>query len=336
MRVLVTGASGFLGQAVVGAAAQAGHEVVALVRPTASVENLGWPETITIVRGDLRQRGAWTSSLDVDALIHLAAAPSGDLPTQFAGTVVATENLLSEIDWSQIKRFVHVSSFSVYNFAALRWNGLLDENTELEPNPMGRDAYTTTKLIQERLVVNACDEHETDLCIIRPGAIFGPGKTWNFGRVLSAKGLDFVFSPGARTRFTHVDNCADAIVRAVDAPEAAGGVYNIVDDDLPTFRQFYRLCRTMGAPVGRMVPVPWWAIASAGWMIDKANQILFKGRAKLPEMLSYPRQHVQWKPIRYSNERAKRDLGWFPKIGLQDGVSQMVTQSTTTDRIPTS
>lgn len=324
MKVLVTGASGFLGRAVVRAASHAGHEVIAMVRPTARTDGLGWSGNVTIVRGDLRQRGAWIDAMSVDAVIHLAAAASGDLPTQFAGTVVATENLLRQLDWPAIRRFVHISSFSVYDFSSIRSGAVLDEAVPLEPTPMRRDAYTTTKLIQERLVVEACEGHSTPLTIIRPGAIFGPGKTWNFGRVGSLKGLDFVFAPNARARLTHVENCAEAIVRALDAPSAAGGIYNIVDDDLPTFGQFYKMCRANGAPVGRMVPVPWWLLASAGWMIDRMNQRLFKGRAKLPEMLSYPRQHVQWKPIRYSNERAKRDLGWYPRVALAAGVTAMI------------
>jgi 2-alkyl-3-oxoalkanoate reductase len=333
MKVLITGASGFLGRAVVRAAADAGHDVIALVRPTARIERLGWPENVKVVRGDLRQRGAWIEAMLVDAVIHLAAAASGDLPTQFAGTVVATENLLGQLDWTTLRRFVHISSFSVYDFSSIRSGAVLDEAVPLEPDPMGRDAYTTTKLIQERLVVSACEEHATPLAIIRPGAIFGPGKTWNYGRVFSARGFDFVFAPNAQARLTHVENCADAIVRAVDAPSAAGGIYNIVDDDLPTFSQFHSMCRANGAPVGRSVPVPWWVVASSGWVIDRINRSLFKGRAKLPEMLSYPRQHVQWKPIRYSNARAKHDLGWQPHVRVAAGVEAMIATDLANERM---
>ena len=55
MKVLITGASGFLGRSVVRAASAAGHEVVALVRPTADISGYGWPDTVEILRGDLRQ-----------------------------------------------------------------------------------------------------------------------------------------------------------------------------------------------------------------------------------------------------------------------------------------
>src|SRR5690349_7183633 len=114
MKVLVTGASGFLGKSVVRAAADAGHQVLALVRPMAKVDALRWPGEVCVIRGDLRQVGGWAKQLEgIEAVAHLAAAPTGDLPTQLSGTVVATENLLNSLPAS-VRRFVHVSSFSVY------------------------------------------------------------------------------------------------------------------------------------------------------------------------------------------------------------------------------
>src|SRR5689334_22568255 len=120
MKVLVTGASGFLGREVVRAASAAGHDVLALVRPTANVDALDWPNDVRVLRGDLRQVGDWSTQLGgVKAVAHLAAAASGDLPTQFSGTVVATENLLRFLPMSSLRRFAHVSSFSVYDYESV-------------------------------------------------------------------------------------------------------------------------------------------------------------------------------------------------------------------------
>ena len=125
MKVLVTGASGFLGRAVVPAVAAAGHEVIALVRPTAAIDSLAWPNSIAILRGDLRQLGDWSTQLgDVEAVVHLAAASSGDLPTQFSGTVAATEKFLDHLPMRSLRRFVHVSSFSVYDYSAVGFRGV--------------------------------------------------------------------------------------------------------------------------------------------------------------------------------------------------------------------
>ncbi len=324
MKILVTGASGFLGRAVVRAAAAAGHDVCALVRPIADISNFTWPDTVEILRGDLRQKGGWSSRIDVDAVVHLAAAPSGDLTTQFAGTVQATENLLESLDLQSLQRFVHVSSFSVYDFAAVPLNGLVDETTPIEPIPDARDAYTITKIAQECLVKDTCSLAGTSCVILRPGAIYGPEKSWDFGRALSTSSFDFIFAPNATFALTYVDNCSEAIVKAVTAPSVSGTILNIVDDNLPTFRQFYDACRSAGAPTGRPVHVPWILLSALGLGVRLLNSVAFHNRAKLPEFLSYRRQQARWKPRTYNNALAKAELGWVPTIGLSEGAFLMI------------
>ena len=119
MRLLVTGAGGFLGNATVDAVHAAGHEVVALVRPTTDTAGLGWRERgITPIVGDLLEPGDWIRAVMVDAVVHLAAAMSGSLSEQLAATVLATERLLDALNLDALTRFVHVSSLSVYDFTA--------------------------------------------------------------------------------------------------------------------------------------------------------------------------------------------------------------------------
>ena len=99
MKVLVTGAGGFLGRVVVAEAVAAGHEVKAMHRPASLPQAGAVPAGVMVVPGDLRQPGIWRDALgDVDAVIHCAAAASGDIATQLAGTVLATENLLAALE----------------------------------------------------------------------------------------------------------------------------------------------------------------------------------------------------------------------------------------------
>lgn len=326
MRVLVTGASGFLGRAVVKAANASGHEVIALVRPTAKVESLNWPSSVHVLRGDLRQLGEWSNQLtDIEAVVHLAAAASGDLHTQFSGTVLATEKLLAQLPMSSLLRFVHVSSFSVYDYEAVGFHGTLSETTPVEPKPETRDAYTITKILQERLVVRACEITKTPLVIIRPGAIVGPDKNWGFGRVIKLGRFDIIFSPAAKFPLTYVDNCAGAIVKALDAPVPSGSIYNIVDDNLPSYGRFHRLGRRFcSTDVGPALYVPSFAVWLIGWAVALTNRLAFGGRAKLPEFLDRRRQRVRWRAMSYTNRSAKQDLGWSPSVPLDAAMPSLI------------
>lgn len=319
MRVFVTGAGGFLGRAVVAAAKAAGHDVVALVRP-ASAGRGGFPDGVTEVAGDLRQRGDWVAALtDVDAVVHCAAA-FGDLASQLAGTVLATEHLLDALPAS-VRRIVHVSSLSVYDFDAPR--GTLDEATPLEAQPLRRDAYTQTKLIQERLVRDYAAQRGTGLVVVRPGAIYGPGKDWDAGRGLKAGRFDLIFAPGARMRLIHVDNCAEAIVAALTAPLDGPLIVNLIDPEQPSHWRYHRLASRAGVATGVPVPIPYVAVLGLGLAARVASKLFFRGRARLPEMLDLPRQRVRWRPLRYPGERARQALGWTPRVDLTRGVSTL-------------
>ena len=317
MRVLVTGASGFLGRSVVRQCVEAGHETIALVRPLADLSRLRWPETVRVVRGDLRQKGDWCAEIgEVDAVIHLAAGTSGGLPDQLMASVVATENLLGCLAGLSIRRFIHCSSFSVYDFEAVR--GRLTETSPIEDRPDRRDAYTWTKIVQERLVRDFCGTAGWQCIILRPGQIFGPGKLWDQGAALKVGHWDLLFAPLSRMRLTYVDNCAAAFVQALAAERA--GTYNIVDDDLPSHAAYHRLCKRAGIQTGVAIPIPWLLVLLGGYAVRVINRLFFRGRAKLPEFLDLPRQRARWKPLRYGNDRVKQDFGWQPANSLREAI----------------
>ena len=182
MKLLITGASGFLGKFVVEAALQRNHQIKAVVRPASDETRLAWHNhpDVELIRLDLRQPRGLTEALEsVDAVIHLIATKAGDFYTQFAGTVICTENLLSALVASDVSRLVAISTFSVYDYLALNHNDLLDENAPIENHPLQRDEYAQTKLIQEELFRDFEREQEGKVTIIRPGMIYGQDNLWN-------------------------------------------------------------------------------------------------------------------------------------------------------------
>lgn len=320
MKVFVTGAAGFLGSAVAETAMAAGHQVAALHRPTS---RLGCDEVQAVV-GDLRQPGVWREALaGCDAVIHCAAAASGDLATQLAGTVLATENLLAALP-AKLQRFVHVSSFSVYDFGAPGPFGALTEQARLEQAAERRDAYTQTKLLQEEMVRTHCREQGIPLVVVRPGAIYGPGKDWDFGSAMKLGNLDLIFAPFARMRLVYVDDCARALVAALEAPVEGEVVVNVVGDDQPTHWSFHRRAKREGATVGIAVPVPYAFVRALGGAAWLASRLFFGGRARLPEMLDLPRQEARWRNLRYPTTQAKSRLSWTECTRLNEGLNSMI------------
>src|SRR5258706_15160241 len=159
-------------------------------------------------------------------------------------SVVTTRNLLeASLHENRLKRFVNISSFSVYANTHKSWSRLLDESSPVETHAHLRgEAYCFAKIKQDGIVEEYGDKFGIPYVTVRPGYVYGPGNTTIPSRV----GIDtfgvFLHLGGSNTiPLTYVDNCAEAIALAGLRRGVDGDVFNIVDDDLPTSRQFLRL-----------------------------------------------------------------------------------------------
>jgi 2-alkyl-3-oxoalkanoate reductase len=230
MKALVTGANGFLGRHVVDALKARGHAVRAMVRPAAQLQELGWAASLEITRADLRSSRDLEPAFDgIDTLVHLAAAVSGGDDTQFASTVVGTERLLGAMARTSCKRVVLVSSFSVYDWSAIR--GTLDSPLEPIPDLYQRDGYTIAKAWQERVTRRAAEQHGWELTVLRPGFIWGRDQAYVAALGQRVGTLHIVIGPMTRMPLTHVENCADLCAAAAGHPRAAGRTFNVVDGE---------------------------------------------------------------------------------------------------------
>jgi 2-alkyl-3-oxoalkanoate reductase len=329
MKFLVTGANGFLGSYVVLEALRQGHAVRAMVRPAADVAKLGWPQTdqLEVVRADLRSRNGLVDAIrGVDSVIHLAAAKSGDVYTQYAGTVVATENLLASMTEAGVRRIVAISSFSVYDMVRASPLAALDEQSPLESDALNRDAYAHTKLVQERLIRDHAAANQWSLVVLRPGMIWGRDNLLNAWIGMPA-GQRFWIRTGAWAKIplTYVENCAEAIVMAATSKAAQGQTFNIVDDGAPTQREFTRMLLRRMTPRRRVIPVSYGLLRLTAGSLAFINRWFLGNRARVPSLLVPCRLAARGRPLNYSNRRIKSVLGWTPRYGLAQGLDRSLS-----------
>jgi nucleoside-diphosphate-sugar epimerase len=328
MKLLVTGASGFLGRHIVAQAVKRGHDVRAQVRPVSDIKGLGWEghPRVQVVRADLRSKAGLDQIVEgVDAVVSNAACKAGDFYTQFAGTVVTTENLLEAMANAGVKRLVAVSTFSVYGFLKMRDNALLDEESPIDTDPIDRDEYAQTKLVQEELAREFAKEHDGHVTVVRPGVIYGRDNLWT-ARIGMELGPNRCLVVGGRTVLpvTYVENCAQAIVFAAEKEQAVGQTYNIVDDDLPTHRQYLRALNRHQKPKMKSLPMPWLVMRLLAALALGVNKLFLGRRAKVPSILRPAALHARCKPAAYTNKLIKDSLGWSPHYGLDEAMQRSV------------
>ena len=261
MRVLVTGATGFVGSAVVRAMlTRTEHELICQARTGSNLGRLQPVlEGVQAGRADVMVANLLSRAdcaklvVDADVIIHCAAGMGGGATNIYMNTVVATRNLLDSMSDGRRRRLVLVSSFGVYGTAGLPRGALVNEDTPIESHPERRDGYVLAKLHQEEIVREYAARLGFDLVVARPGVVYGPGGYDPLsGRIgLTLPGLFLSMGGNNLLPLSYVDNCADALVVAAIAPQAAGLTLNLHDDDLRTCREYLRRYRDEVGPCAR-------------------------------------------------------------------------------------
>ncbi len=327
--VAVTGATGFLGRRVVRRLAQDGLHIRCAVRPSSDVEGLRrfvgerlWRQ-IDIQQVRLASLEDCRRFLqDVEIVFHLAAALKGGPAAMFANTVVPTRRLVQAACEQRVTRFVLVSSLGVYGAALLPKGAVLDETVPVDPRPYLRDPYTYSKVVQEEVAWQAQQEHGLPLVVVRPGVIFGDERGCLSNRVgLRLGGLLLRMGGRQPLPYTYVENCAEAVVLAGLTPRLEGHIINVVDDELPTGKRLLKELRRSGHKL-KVVPVPRPAVSLLARFCHWYSRW---SKGQIPPVLTPYKAANAWKPLRYSNERAKRLLGWQPRVNLQEALQRSLT-----------
>lgn len=325
--VLITGANGFIGARLVKNLLDKGfRRLRCFTRPSSRVAML---ETlrdcsearVEVMTGNLLSKDDCAAATkDVAVIFHLAAGRGEkSFPDAFINSVVTTRNLLeASVRHRCLRRFVNVSSFSVYSNRRKVSSRLLDETCPVEPHPeLCGDAYSFAKIKQDEIVSEYCGQFGIPYVIVRPGYVIGPGKPGITGRVgVGTFGIFLHLGGSNKMPFTYVDNCADAIALAGLKEGIDGEVFNVVDDDLPSSRRFLRLYKR-NVKRFNSIYIPhllsylgcylweWYSTWSHGQLEPVFNRGLW---------------HRSWKRTSYSNGRLKARLGWTPKVSMAEGL----------------
>jgi nucleoside-diphosphate-sugar epimerase len=326
-RVLVTGAAGFIGSRVVESLIDRGfRNLVCFVRPSSDLAGIeptlkrrALGVRIEVLKGNLLSRADCEAACEgVAVILHLAAGTGEkSFPDAFMNSVVATRNLIeASLRSAHLRRFVLVSSFSVYsNHQKSR---LLDESCPIEEHPELRgEAYCYAKVKQEQIVTEYGRDFGLPYVVVRPGSVYGPGKDELVGRVgIGTFGLFLHLGGSNPVPFTHVDNCAEAIVLAGLAKGVDNEVFNVVDDDLPSSRRFLRLYKK-NVRGFKSVYVPHAVSYGLSYLWEKYSHW---SEGQLPPVFNRRRWDAYWRRTRYSNEKLKAKLSWAPKVNTSEGL----------------
>jgi len=337
--ILVTGAAGFIGSRVVESLLDRGfRNLVCFGRPSgklAGIEDIAnrYPGAqIKLMRGNLLSRQDCEASCkDAALIIHLAAGTGEkSFPDAFMNSVVTTRNLLdASLQCGRLRRFVLISSFSVYTNCDKPRGQVLEESCPMEEHgDLRGEAYCFAKFKQEQLLAEYNKNFGIPYVVVRPGSVYGPKKQAIVGRVgIDTFGL-FLHIGGSNTiPFTYVDNCSDAIVLAGLVRGVDGEIFNVVDDDLPSSRQFLRMYKK-NVKGFKSIYVPHAVSYAFCYLWEKYSQW---SEGQLPPAFNRRRWHAYWKKTRYSNEKLKTRLGWEPKVSTAEGLRRFF-QSCSQDR----
>lgn len=319
--VFVTGANGFLGRALMARYRASGVEVRGVdVRPD--------PER-DVVAGDIVDPHAWCEHLaGSEVVLHTAAIVSNNIPRDRAWcvNVVGTQRVLAAAAAAGGARFVQISTMGVARFAhtdpAAARRCLpgreLDEHWPLMPtgNP-----YTDTKIAAEHSVLAAHAAGEMRATVIRPADVYGPGcRPWVLEPIAAMRANRFLLPARGQGLFTpvYVDDLVDGVVRAASHAAAAGQIFHLGGESPVTTLEYFGYLARM---LGRTEP-PRHAPTAVAVAAAEAARIVARARRRHTE-LGRGVMEMLAKSRGVSNEKARRLLGWSPRVDLPEGMRRV-------------
>ena len=317
-RVLVTGASGFVGRTLCDTLAKAGYRVRAAVRdPQRAPPEAA--ETVTV--GELGAQTRWQEALEgVDLAIHLAARAHvmNDRNNDEAyreANARGTQNFAAHCAAAGVRRLVFLSSVKVNGEATERPFTALDD-------PRPQDPYGVSKYEGERFAMQVGEQSGMEVAIVRAPLMYGPGVKANFARLMHWVDQERLLPLGAvanRRSLLSLWNLSDLLGVLLTHPEAAGRVWMASDgEDVSTPELIRRLARAMHRRA-RLVAVPVRLLRAVGSVLGRGAEVE-RLCGSLAVDASSTRDRLGWSPPLSLDEGLERTVAWYRSAGAARGL----------------
>lgn len=311
MRVLVSGATGFVGRALCSHLLLQGYRVRAAVRQRRQHEI---DDVEQVLIGDIGPTTQWGKVIaDVDVIVHLGARvhvmheSAADPLAEFrAINVVGTERLAVQAAIAGVKRLIYVSTIKV--------NGdeTLGKPFTVIDSPQPRDAYATSKWEAEQALQRVAAQTGLEVVIVRPPLIYGPGVKGNFLSLLHFVEKGWLLPTGGcdnRRSLIGLGNFVDFLTLCIRHPAAAGQIFLVSDgEDLSMPELIHRLASAMGRSARLLSVPPSWL-----WLATK-----LLGRSGIYQRLCGS--------LVVDSGYARQVLGWKPPQTVSDGLASTVEE----------
>ena len=305
VNILVTGATGFVGQALVGHLLECGsYKVTAALRSAGGFDRCG-----AYVVGDFTEAVDWAAALNNQQVVihaasraHIMKDAVADPLTEYRRVNVdGTLNLARQAATAGVKRFIFISSIKVNGEQTAVGKPFTPEDL-----PAPEDAYGISKMEAEQGLQGLAAGTGMEVVIIRPPLVYGPGVKGNFASMIKLVGNGLPLPLGAvrnQRSLVALDNLIDLIITCIDHPAAANQVFLAGDgEDLSSTQLLRAVGKAMGKPA-RLIPVP------PGLLMLGAS-ILGK-RAVAQRLLG---------SLQVDISKARELLDWQPPISVEEGL----------------
>lgn len=326
-KVLITGATGFIGSNLVAAALERGHRVRALVRKGSPREAQVPSAQVEIAYGDMTDRGSLEQACRGQEIVFNCAGVVSDWEASAvyqAVNVDGVDHLCTAAAGQGVARLVHVSTNDVFG----RREGVLIDETC--PMQQWGESYPDSKIDGDAILWRRHRQQGLPVTLVYPCWVYGRGDRSFIPLTADAIVKRELIFWSKRTHVwpTCIDNLTHLMLLVAEHPRAQGEGYLVHDGEMVTFRQ---LCTTLAEalgvpPIRTRIPyaLAWLAaVAMEGWARLRRSRLR-------PLLTTYIVKNLGSR-LQYSIGKAERELGWTPPVSYRQGMAETIAWLKTRD-----